>query len=440
MKTGILLLWLAIHVRIATGQTMPVSNTAPQWTLENCLEYATVHNNHLLSQRQSIQAATEDRKATIAQLLPEITGKGSVDNYWKIPVQVFPGELVDQPAGTFVPVRMGTPWMGTYGADADLPLLDVQTWQRIKLARLQQQSQQGDYKALLQTLLKNVRIAFYSAQQQAEYANVTQQLYENYLHIHALITLQYNKGLIDKIAFNQSATLLKNREVENGKATTALQQSYLDLKFWMGFPLEDSLLLVPAGQLPPLAINGFAAQQLPDYEAEQLKVSIAQQNYRTALSAWYPALHIKGTWEQLGFGDKSNFITHSPWFSVGFVGLHLTMPLSFANIIYKPRSEKARRQAAESQFKNYTAEQEKKYQQETSLLEQAARTIQLQQENIRLAAENEQLSTLKINKGIIDMIQLKDVQKERYEAEEQLNDARMDFFRHYTEINYLQNK
>lgn len=440
MKTGILLLGLAIHVRIATGQIVPAQNAAPQWTLENCLEYATVHNHDLLSKNQSVQAATQDRKAATAQLLPDITIKGSVDNYWKIPVQVFPGELVQQPAGTFIPVRMGTPWMGTYGADADLPLLDVQTWQRMKLARLQQQAAQGEYNALLQTLLKNVRIAFYSVQQQQAYAVVTNQLYENYQHIHALISLQLNKGLTDKIAFNQSAALLKNREVENGKAITALQQSYLDLKFWMGFPLEDSLPLAAAGQLPPLAISGFAPQQVPGYEAEQLKVSIAQQNYRASLSARYPTLHIKGTWEQLGFGDKSNFITRSPWFTVGFVGLHLSMPLSFSDMAYKPRSEKAKQEAAASQFKNYTAEQEKKYQQEKIALELAARNIRLQQENIRLATENEQLSTLKINKGIIDMIQLKEIQKDLYEAQEQFNEARMDFFRHYTEINYLQNK
>jgi outer membrane protein len=445
MKTGILLLCLAIHVRIATGQPMPANNVPAAadslaWTLQQCLAYATDHNQDLLAENQSVQAVTQERKAATAQLFPEITIKGTVDNYWKIPVQVFPGELVNQPAGTFVPVRMGTPWMGSYGADAELPLLDVPTWQRIKLARLQQQAAQGEYNALLQMLLKNVRMAYYSVLQQQEYTNVTRQLYENYQHIHALITLQLNKGLTDKIAFNQSASLLKNREVENGKAATALQQSYLDLKFWMGFPLKDPLSLAPAGELPALVVTGFTPQQLPGYEAAALKVKVAQQNYRSVRAELYPTLHIKGTWEQLGFGDKTDFITRSPWFTVGFVGLQLRLPLSLSRITYQPRSEKARWQAADLQFKKYTNEQEKKYQDEKLLLEQASRNIQLQQENIRFSKENEQLSTLKINKGIIDMIQLKEVQQDLYEAQEALNKARMEFYRHYTEINYLQNK
>jgi len=116
------------------------------------------------------------------------------------------------------------------------------------------------------------------------------------------------------------------------------------------------------------------------------------------------------------------------------------MPLSLSSMIYHPRSRKAQWEAARQQLENYSNEQEKKYQQEKILLSQAAKNMALQQENIRLATENEQLSTLKINKGIIDMIQLKEVQKDLYDAQQQLNEARMDFYKHYTEINYLQNK
>lgn len=440
MKTGILLLLLTIHAWTATGQTMSANTTPPQWTLDQCLAYAIEHNPQISAQQQRTAAATQDRKAATAQLLPEITIKGAVDNYWKIPVQVFPGELVNQPAGTFVPIRMGTPWMGSYGADAVLPLVDVQRWQQIKLARLQQQAAQSESYDLRQTLLKNVRMAYYSVQLQQEYVTVTQQLYENYQHIHSLISQQLEKGFTDKIAVNQSATLLQNRAIENNKAMTSLQQSYLDLKFWMGYPLPDTLLPVPTTELPAPASNGFTPQQLPGYAKEALQVSIAQQHYKNALAARYPSLQLQGTWEQLGFGDQLNFITRSPWFTVGFVGLHLRVPLSLSTMIYTPRSEKARWEAAAAQLNNYTAEQTKQYQQENLALQQAATDIQLQQDNIRRATENEQLSTLKINKGIIDMIQLKEVQKDLYEAQAQLNDARLEFFKHYTAINYLQNK
>ncbi len=440
MKTVTLLLLLAFHVWMAAGQSMPVNNNTPQWTLEKCLEYAASHNQDILSQKQLVQAGTQDRKAAATRLAPEITVNGAINNYWKIPVQVFPGELVNQPAGTFVPVRMGTPWMGNYGVDAELPLVDVQTWQRIKLARLQEQGAQAEYNSLLKTLLKNVRIAWYSVQQQQEYVAVTNRLQENYQHIHQLVTRQFDKGLIDKIVLNQSATLLKNREAEHIKAVADLQQNYLDLKFWMGFPLEDTLPVTPSTSLPELALAGFNAEELPGYEAEALKVKTARQDYHSSLSAIYPSLHVKGTWEQLGFGDKSNFITRSPWFTVGFIGLQLSMPLSLSRIAHEPRSRKARWEAADQQFKSYTSQEEKKYRQEKVLLEQAAENIRLQQENVLLATENEQLTTLKINKGIIDMIQLKEVQTDLYKAQEQLNEARMDFFRHYTEINYLQNK
>lgn len=440
MKTAILLLLLAIYARTAGGQSMPENNNSQPWTIAKCLEYTTTHNHDLLSKNQSLQAATQSSKAAASSLAPSFTVKAEINHYWKIPVQIFPGQLLNPSSSGSVPVRMGTPWMGNYGVEADLPLIDVQTWQQIKLARLQQQAEKNEYNSLLQTLLKNTRIAYYSVQQQQEYVAVTAKLYGNYQHIHELIILQFEKGLADKITLNQSATLLKNREIDAIKAATDLQQGYLDLKFWMGYPLADSLPLSPSGELPALAVAGFNNALLPGYEAEQSKVTLAKQEYQLSRAEGYPSLHLKSTWEQLGFGEKPDFITRSPWFSVGFVGIQLSMPLSLSRIAYKPRAQKARWQAADQQFKSYTAEQEKKYQQEKAALEQSTQNIRLQQDNIRLSEENELLSTKKIDKGIIDMIQLKEVQKDLYEAQEKLNEARMDFFRHYTEINYLQNK
>ncbi|TWF35263.1 outer membrane protein TolC [Chitinophaga polysaccharea] len=443
MKTGIIFLLLAAQIRVAAGQTMPEKDTgqpATTLSLQQCLDYASAHNQELLVKAQSADAATQDRKAAAAALLPDITITAAVNNYWKIPVQVFPGELVGRPPGTFVPVRMGTPWMGNYGAEASLLLVDVKTWQNIRLAKLQQQAANSEYHSLQRLLRKNVRMAYYSAQLQQDYLAVTQQLYSNYQQIHDLVLLQFNKGLTDKIAFNQSAALLKNRQLAVQQATASLQEAWLDLKFWMGFPPDSLLHTQSADPLPPLDIPNYNATQLPDYEAEQLKVSIAAQQYRHIQASLYPSLHLKGSYQQLGFGDQINFVTRSPWFTVGFAGVELRFPLSWSNISAKPRSMKAQWQASSSRFKQYEAAQEKKYRQEKLLLEKAAGDIQVLKENIALAQENETLSRQKINKGIIDMIQLKEIQQDLYDAEVKLNDARTDFFKHYTELNYLQHQ
>ncbi|NLR60525.1 TolC family protein [Chitinophaga polysaccharea] len=443
MKTGIIFLLLAAQIRVAAGQVMPEKDTgqpATTFSLQQCLDYASAHNHELFAKAQSADAATQDRRTATAALLPDITVTAAINNYWKIPVQVFPGELVGRPPGTFVPVRMGTPWMGNYGAEASLPLVDVKTWQNIRLAKLQQQAASSEYHSLQRLLQKNVRMAYYSAQLQQDYLVVTQQLYSNYQQIHDLLQLQFNKGLTDKIAFNQSAVLLKNRQHAVQQAAASLQEAWLDLKFWMGFPPDSLLHTQPTDPLPPLDIHNYNATQLPDYEAEQLKVSIAAQQYRHTQASLYPSLHLKGSYQQLGFGDQINFITRSPWFTVGFAGVELRFPLSWSNFSAKPRSKKAQWQASSSRFKQYEAEQEKKYREEKILLEKAAGDIQALKENIALAQENEALSRQKINKGIIDMIQLKEIQQDLYDAEVKLNDARTDFFKHYTELNYLQHQ
>lgn len=444
MKTGMLLPLLAICIRVGAVIPLPQADTsAPAsgpWPLDKCLEYAGSHNHELLAGAASGAADNTGTKTALAQLAPSLSVKGGLDNYWKIPVQVFPGELVGKPPGTFVPVRMGTPWMGNYSVEANVPLVDPKIWQDIRMARLRQQAGTAEYSALQQHLIENVSMAWYMVQLQEAYLAVMSSSYQNYQEIHTLIGQQLQKGLTDKITFNQSAVLLKTREDALLKAGAALQEASTDLKFRMGYPMYDSLAVPPLAELPTPVVAGFNSALLPDYAAETLKVKLAEHRYRSARTSWYPSLRFTGSLQQLGFGNQLNFITKSPWYTVGFAGIQLQVPLSVADIWHKPHQQKQLWQQAVETFKQYESTQQKACIREKLQLEQAMSSVRLQEEKVTLAEENEALSTQKIRKGIIDMIQLREVQKDLYEAQARLNEARQDFFQHYTTLNYLQNK
>ncbi|MEX2592415.1 MAG: TolC family protein [Anditalea sp.] len=72
------------------------------------------------------------------------------------------------------------------------------------------------------------------------------------------------------------------------------------------------------------------------------------------------------------------------------------------------------------------------------LLLEAWESVIIQRENVQLAEENEMLSRKKIEKGIIDMVQLKQIQQDLNVAQEKLNTAELDFLGHVVEINYIQ--
>jgi outer membrane protein TolC len=199
------------------------------------------NNKSLLSQAQNQSAATIDKKSAWAQLAPEVEFTADLDYYWQIPIQTFPAEIIGGEQGTFVAVPTGTPWMGNYGLQARMKLVDVEAWQNIKLSALRQQAAQSEFQSLKKLLSRNVSMASYMVQQQQENLNIARKRHDNYVEIHRLTAQQFDKGLTDKISFNQSASLLKKQEENHFKAASVLQNALLDLKFWMGYPLDSEL-------------------------------------------------------------------------------------------------------------------------------------------------------------------------------------------------------
>jgi outer membrane protein TolC len=409
--------------------------SAQEWTLEGCLAYAMENNKTLLGQEQNRSAAAIDKTSAWAGLAPEVEFAAGMDYYWRIPIQTFPAELVGGEPGTTLAVRTGTPWMGNYGLQARMKLVDVETWQNIKLAALQQQAAKNEVRSFEKLLSRNVGMAFYMAQQQAENLRIAKRRYDNYDKIHFLISEQFDKGLTDKISFNQSASLLKEQEENLLKAESALENALLDLKFWMGWPMDEELSVSGDRTFLPALYGEFDAERLPDYEAQRSRVDIARQQHRSARARLYPTLSLKSGYGQSGFGEK---LSRTDWYTSGFVGATLSIPLFSPTKTFSPKRQRHLAQQAEYDFDVWRQSRQRDYLQNIVLLDEAAKSLEIQRENVALAEENERLSRQKIEKGIIDMVQLKQVQQDLTSAQEALSNAQINYLKQSVEINYLQ--
>jgi outer membrane protein TolC len=317
-----------------------------------------------------------------------------------------------------------------------MKLVDVEAWQNIKLSALRQQSVQSEFQSLKKLLSRNVSMAFYMVQQQQENLNIAKKRYDNYTEIHCLISQQFDKGLTDKISFNQSASLLKEQEGNHFKAASVLQNTLLDLKFWMGYPLDSGLSISDNKTIFPVGNAGFSAELLPDYEVRKSKVDMAKQQYKSAVAGLYPTLNLKSGYGQSGFGEK---LGQSDWYTSGFVGIGLSIPIVSLTKAYAPKRQKYLIRQAEYEFSAYQENQQKEYLQKTILLNEALKSLQIQRENVGLAEENERLSMQKIEKGIIDMVQLKQVQQDLTRSQEALNSVQINYLKQCVEIKYMQN-
>jgi outer membrane protein TolC len=106
---------------------------------------------------------------------------------------------------------------------------------------------------------------------------------------------------------------------------------------------------------------------------------------------------------------------------------------------HAPKRQKYLIRQAEYEFSAYQENQQKEYMQKTILLGEALKSLQIQRENIGLAEENERLSKQKIEQGIIDMVQLKQVQQDLIRWQKALSNAQINYLKQCVEMKYLQN-
>lgn len=433
LAIGLGLLLMAVSMPICVAQSV--------WTLDKCLEYAAAHNQELLTGRQRVAVAATVANQSKARLLPTVSGSASLDHYWQIPVQVFPGELLGQPQGTFVPVRLGTPWMGNAGLQANLGLVDPEAWKQIKTSILEQQLKASENYSEQKLVAKNVRMAYYAAVLHQQDYRTAEVRVRDFQESHRLIALNFEKGITDQIAVNQSLTLLEDLGDEAAGIRASYQQSLLELKFWMGFPLADSIPIDTGGVSFPEAApqTDFSAQRLPDFTRDSLTVDIARATVRQSTAALYPKLSVVSGYSRLGFGSEVSFITRSKWFSSGYVGLRLSMPIfDMPRMRYQLKKDKESVLLAEAERQAGISSGKKAFLAAKIGYDRALQELASLQTKEALARENIRLSTKKLQKGIMDMIQIKQLQDVLTVVRRKRLAAKLQCLIQIVELEYLQ--
>ncbi len=411
-----------------------------EWNLEKCLSFAYLNNKEILVDSKNLTLIELDRKMTFSKLLPELAFDANIDHYWEIPIQAYPGEIFGGEPGTTVTVPVGTSWTSNYGLTANLNLVSVDTWKTIKMYSLKKQAVQSSTKSLKKLLKKNVTIAYYSMQLQDKNRKIALERFEKYKLIHELILKQFNQGIIDKIAFNHSISILSELEENLKNKEADFQKSSLDLKFWIGFPLKKTLTIPALEVIPAFLPSDFDVSMLPDYDKEKSKIELEKQKHRIDKSSFYPKLSLVANYKKSGFGDDFEELQQTEsQFSSGFLGLRLSIPLVSVKNIHNVKKQSVAIDKSELEFEKYKEEREKTFLTNTIEMNNIIKAIEYGKKQLRLSEENENLSLEKIEKGIINITELKTIQEEFLDAQDRLSLAQLEYLKLYVKQNYLQN-
>ncbi len=323
------LLSVLIIVSLHTAAQQPAIHS---FSAQDCIEYGLRNNVNVKNALLDIQVQQQENRGITSLALPALNGNGNYTDNVKIPTQLLPGEFFGQPPGTYVPVQFGTKYNVSGGITLQQTLFNGEVF-----VGLQARKTSIDYRekslAVTQDLIKqNIYKIYYQlvvSKTQIEQLDANIARSKDLLHVNT--ALQKN-GFGEQIDVDRTSVQLANFETRKLSVESTIDNGYYGLKFLIGMPERDSLVLTDTlsdGQLKQGLLNeGVYNYELrSDYQVAEATVELQQYNVKRYKTAFIPTLGLVGNYAVSGQGNDFNVFRKGQWFSSAYLGLNLNVPL-----------------------------------------------------------------------------------------------------------------
>lgn len=232
------------------AQQAPPNTQTHHFSLADCIGYAYEHQDSVKNAQLDIKSADQKIRETIGQGLPQVNGSVSFQDFLKAPATVGPdfskiatGQAIDMNAPLVKFPFGAVKYNNTYSLQASQLLFSgtflvglqaVKTYKELSersLTRSKIQTNVAVTKAYYQVLVSNEQVRLLDA----NISQLKQQLNET--------TQQNKQGFVEKIDVDRLEVQYNNLVTNKENVTSALTLNYAMLKFQMGMPITDELVL-----------------------------------------------------------------------------------------------------------------------------------------------------------------------------------------------------
>jgi outer membrane protein len=314
-------------------QTAPPPGTVYNFALQDCINYAYEHQDSVLNAKLDVKSAEYNVKETIGRGLPQVNGTAGFQDYLKIPTTLLPGEIFGQPAGTFIPVKFGVKYQSNIGVNASQIVFDPDYLVGLQARKTYKQLYERSYtrskietnvnvtKAYYQVLVSNEQIRLLDA----NLKQLKQQLNET--------SAQNKQGTAEKIDVDRLTVQYNNLATNRENTVQLLALNYQLLKFQMGMPIENELLLKDklddiklADNVADIGADTTFYKSRIEYGLLETQKTLNEYDVKRKKGQFLPKLTANASYtssyQNNGFGNL-----YSMSFPSSYIGLTLNIPI-----------------------------------------------------------------------------------------------------------------
>jgi outer membrane protein len=331
-----LLLLAAVSSEKLSAQMPKSDSLGPfSFSAKESVEYALKNNVQVKNALIAINIREQSNREVTALAYPQINGSVGLTDFLKIPVNLLPGELAGQPAGTFIPVQFGTKWSGNYGVNASQILFDGQVFIGLKARKSAMAYARQNAEVTNELIKANVYKIYYSlvvSKKQMEVIDVNIDRAKKLLNdTRALYKNGFSENLdIDKVNVNVS-----NLQTEKIKLQNQVEAGYVGLKYLMGMPVNSQLTLsdsVTEDQIKRdvLDESNFKFEDRKEFQLAQTAEILGEFNIKQYRAQYIPTMSLTGSYTRNAYRTEFTYFKSGdsyPWFATAYIGLNINIPI-----------------------------------------------------------------------------------------------------------------
>lgn len=402
-KTILIMLLAALAVHPAMAQVKQHTLSAQQ-----AVDYALKNSAQVKNALIDVKIQLQTNRDVTAAAYPKLDGYVTGNHYPNIPTTLLPGEFLSPPQpGTYFPVQFGQKWNATYGLELSQLLFDGQVF-----VGLQARDASIDYANLNHAVTEeqikaNVLKIYYQlvvGKKQLELtdANITR-LEKLFRDTKAM----YENGFQEKLDVDKVTVNLSNLRTDKIKLENTLKTGNIGLKYLMGMPVKDELMLTDSldeTQLKEglLDDSQFKFDDRKEYQLLQVTEKLGQYNIKRYKMAYVPTVSLNGAYSRNAQRNSFNFFKrHEDWFTSTNIGVRIDVPI-FDGFSRDSKVQKAKLELEKTRTQKVDLENNITNEIQTARikLSDALLTMNEQQKNMQLAEQVYNQTKIKYENGL----------------------------------------
>lgn len=392
----ILLLTISAQAQVAIGG------------LDELLNFADKHSPGILQAKLQPDLARQDKRIQSSTLYPRVNAFATGDYYPILATQLIPAEALGGQPGTYLKAQFGLPYVFAAGAEASVPLINLENWAKLAKAKTSYEQSKWSSRVAQEQLHIQLIQAYYQTLVTQEVLTLNKENERTATELLRIMTERNEQGVVEPADYNRSKNLSLDVKTARIGYTQTMVQSINHLCSILN--IDTIALKETIDNFDwPVMYDGATASKRPAWQEANWNVETAEMGLRQGRSGGLPELSLAGRYS---YNMQTNFEPNfsNIDFNIASISLRLNVPLFQGNYyrsvknknklalsVAKLQQEQTQAQLTQQQ-KDWEAQYKAAFEKHTVLKDKLA-----------TAKDNLRIASLNIKEGVMEFDQFNNI-------------------------------